>query len=158
MEPEPERPRLGGRDREGVVRGGLRALLLGIDRLPATVDDTEVDAVLDEGRPVGGLEETLGVGLVLGEEERGRAFTGEVPRTELGVRGRDHPRARLPQHGAHRVAAPRPRVADPHRRQHVERGRLRAAVLNGDLDEEVLRKLDQIFPGPGGPAPEAYAW
>ena len=26
------------------------------------------------------------------------------------------------------------------------------------LDEEVLRKLDQIFPGPGGPAPEAYAW
>ena len=26
------------------------------------------------------------------------------------------------------------------------------------LDEEVLNKLDQIFPGPGGEAPEAYAW
>ncbi len=25
------------------------------------------------------------------------------------------------------------------------------------LDAEVLRRLDQIFPGPG-PAPEAYAW
>ena len=26
------------------------------------------------------------------------------------------------------------------------------------LDEEVLRKLDEIFPGPGGEAPMAYAW
>jgi len=27
-----------------------------------------------------------------------------------------------------------------------------------ELDEEALRKLDELFPGPGGPAPEAYAW
>ena len=26
------------------------------------------------------------------------------------------------------------------------------------LDEEVMKKLDEIFPGPGGIAPEAYAW
>ena len=26
------------------------------------------------------------------------------------------------------------------------------------LSEETLKKLDEIFPGPGGPAPEAYAW
>jgi len=26
------------------------------------------------------------------------------------------------------------------------------------LSEEVLKKLDEIFPGPGGKAPEAYAW
>ena len=26
------------------------------------------------------------------------------------------------------------------------------------LDEEALRKLDEIFPGPGGEAPKAYAW
>ena len=26
------------------------------------------------------------------------------------------------------------------------------------LDEEVLKKLDKIFPGPGGEAPMAYAW
>jgi aryl-alcohol dehydrogenase-like predicted oxidoreductase len=26
------------------------------------------------------------------------------------------------------------------------------------LTPEVLQELDQIFPGPGGPAPEAYAW
>jgi NDP-hexose C3-ketoreductase / dTDP-4-oxo-2-deoxy-alpha-D-pentos-2-ene 2,3-reductase len=26
------------------------------------------------------------------------------------------------------------------------------------LDEETLKKLDEIFPGPGGEAPKAYAW
>jgi aryl-alcohol dehydrogenase-like predicted oxidoreductase len=26
------------------------------------------------------------------------------------------------------------------------------------LDDEVMTQLDHIFPGPGGPAPEAYAW
>ncbi len=27
-----------------------------------------------------------------------------------------------------------------------------------ELDEETLDKLDEIFPGPGGEAPTAYAW
>ena len=31
-------------------------------------------------------------------------------------------------------------------------------ALEVQLDEDVLRKLDEIFPGPGGAAPEAYAW
>ena len=35
-------------------------------------------------------------------------------------------------------------------------GSLRA--LEVKLDAEVLGKLDRIFPGPGGAAPEAYAW
>jgi hypothetical protein len=26
------------------------------------------------------------------------------------------------------------------------------------LDDAVLSRLDEIFPGSGGPAPEAYAW
>lgn len=30
--------------------------------------------------------------------------------------------------------------------------------LEIDLSAEVMRKLDEIFPGPGGQAPEAYAW
>jgi aryl-alcohol dehydrogenase-like predicted oxidoreductase len=32
------------------------------------------------------------------------------------------------------------------------------AAVEQALDAETLGKLDQIFPGPGGPAPEAYAW
>ena len=32
------------------------------------------------------------------------------------------------------------------------------ASLDLALDEAALRQLDEIWPGPGGPAPEAYAW
>jgi aryl-alcohol dehydrogenase-like predicted oxidoreductase len=32
------------------------------------------------------------------------------------------------------------------------------AALDVKLDETAKKKLDEIFPGPGGPAPEAYAW
>jgi aryl-alcohol dehydrogenase-like predicted oxidoreductase len=35
-------------------------------------------------------------------------------------------------------------------------GEVRALELK--LSQDVLDKLDNIFPGPGGPAPEAYAW
>jgi aryl-alcohol dehydrogenase-like predicted oxidoreductase len=35
-------------------------------------------------------------------------------------------------------------------------GSMRALELA--LDEETMTRLDEIFPGPGGPAPEAYAW
>jgi aryl-alcohol dehydrogenase-like predicted oxidoreductase len=35
-------------------------------------------------------------------------------------------------------------------------GALRALEIT--LASETLKRLDQIFPGPGGPAPEAYAW
>jgi hypothetical protein len=31
-------------------------------------------------------------------------------------------------------------------------------VLSPTLSKETLKQLDQIFPGPGKPAPEAYAW
>jgi aryl-alcohol dehydrogenase-like predicted oxidoreductase len=33
---------------------------------------------------------------------------------------------------------------------------LRATEIT--LNEEILRELDEIFPGPGGEAPKAYAW
>lgn len=32
------------------------------------------------------------------------------------------------------------------------------AVMKVQLSEEILQKLDQIWPGPGNQAPEAYAW
>jgi hypothetical protein len=32
------------------------------------------------------------------------------------------------------------------------------AALDVRLDEATLKRLDELFPGPGGPAPEAYAW
>ena len=35
-------------------------------------------------------------------------------------------------------------------------GALRAVELK--LSDDTLQRLDRIFPGPGGEAPEAYAW
>jgi aryl-alcohol dehydrogenase-like predicted oxidoreductase len=35
-------------------------------------------------------------------------------------------------------------------------GSMRAMEIH--LDSATMKKLDSIFPGPGGPAPEAYAW
>jgi aryl-alcohol dehydrogenase-like predicted oxidoreductase len=35
-------------------------------------------------------------------------------------------------------------------------GTMRALELN--LSKDLLQKLDEVFPGPGGPSPEAYAW
>jgi aryl-alcohol dehydrogenase-like predicted oxidoreductase len=50
------------------------------------------------------------------------------------------------------VTAP---IVGPRTMEHLE-GAMRA--LEVKLDADVLAKLDAIFPGPGGPAPEAYAW
>jgi aryl-alcohol dehydrogenase-like predicted oxidoreductase len=50
------------------------------------------------------------------------------------------------------VTAP---IVGPRTREQLD-GSLRALEIA--LPAEVLRKLDEIFPGPGGPAPEAYAW
>ena len=30
--------------------------------------------------------------------------------------------------------------------------------LDIELSDEVIKKIDEIWPGPGGHAPEAYAW
>lgn len=50
------------------------------------------------------------------------------------------------------VTAP---IIGPRTREQLD-GALRA--LDMKLTAETLEKLDDIFPGPGGPAPEAYAW
>ena len=53
------------------------------------------------------------------------------------------------------MAPPRGRGAPP------PAGRARASrpiSLDLKLNDETLKKLDAIWPGPGGTAPEAYAW
>ncbi|GAA3809196.1 aldo/keto reductase [Sphaerisporangium flaviroseum] len=46
-------------------------------------------------------------------------------------------------------------IIGPRTIQQLE-GSIRAVEIK--LDEKALTRLDEIFPGPGGPAPEAYAW
>jgi aryl-alcohol dehydrogenase-like predicted oxidoreductase len=50
------------------------------------------------------------------------------------------------------VTAP---IIGPRTMEHLDGG-LRALEI--ELSQEQLAKLDEIWPGPGGPAPEAYAW
>ena len=40
----------------------------------------------------------------------------------------------------------------------VEQLRQALRVPDISLDADTLARLDELFPGPGGPAPEAYAW
>jgi aryl-alcohol dehydrogenase-like predicted oxidoreductase len=51
------------------------------------------------------------------------------------------------------VTAP---IIGPRTLEQLEGASLRATEL--DLEADALKELDTIFPGPGGPAPEAYAW
>jgi aryl-alcohol dehydrogenase-like predicted oxidoreductase len=47
-------------------------------------------------------------------------------------------------------------IIGPRTAEHLDGASLRALDLK--LDDTVLTQLDDIFPGPGGEAPEAYAW
>ena len=47
-------------------------------------------------------------------------------------------------------------IIGPRTMEQLEGASLRA--LDVTLDADVLAKIDEIFPGPGGAAPEAYAW
>jgi aryl-alcohol dehydrogenase-like predicted oxidoreductase len=47
-------------------------------------------------------------------------------------------------------------IIGPRTLEQLEGAPLRAIELK--LDDDTLKALDEIFPGPGGPAPEAYAW
>jgi aryl-alcohol dehydrogenase-like predicted oxidoreductase len=51
------------------------------------------------------------------------------------------------------VTAP---IIGPRTLEQLEGASLRATEI--DLEEDALKELDTIFPGPGGRAPEAYAW
>ncbi len=93
-EPQAQHRLLSRLELETVVRRHLGAGAVRVHRLPAPVDDVVVDAVLDVGAGVRAAEEALVVGLVLGEEQRRLALHVQPALAELGVRGRDHPRAR----------------------------------------------------------------
>ena len=64
------------------------------------------------------------------------------------MRGHDHAAGRSggrPEHRPGRIVTRWPLAAEPDRRQHVQRRRLRAPVLDGNLDEDVLRGRLGVF-------------
>jgi aryl-alcohol dehydrogenase-like predicted oxidoreductase len=84
------------------------------------------------------------------EQHRSRVEEYEAFCDELGERPSEVALAWLLRQPA--VTAP---IVGPRTMEQFEQS-LRA--LDIDLDDKALDRLDQIWPGPGGPAPEAYAW
>jgi aryl-alcohol dehydrogenase-like predicted oxidoreductase len=84
------------------------------------------------------------------EEHRPQVEEYEAFCDELGERPSDVALAWLLHQPG--VTAP---ITGPRTMEQFEQS-LRA--LEVELDDKALSRLDQIWPGPGGPAPEAYAW
>jgi NDP-hexose C3-ketoreductase / dTDP-4-oxo-2-deoxy-alpha-D-pentos-2-ene 2,3-reductase len=84
------------------------------------------------------------------EEHRGRVEEYEAFCEELGERPSEVALAWLLRQPA--VTAP---ILGPRTMEQFERSLL---ALELSLDDKALDRLDQIWPGPGGQAPEAYAW
>ena len=84
------------------------------------------------------------------ESMRGQIEAWEKACAELGERPADVALAWLLANPI--VTAP---IIGPRTREQFD-GSLRAVEIQ--LEAEFLAELDRIFPGPGGPAPEAYAW
>jgi aryl-alcohol dehydrogenase-like predicted oxidoreductase len=84
------------------------------------------------------------------EEHRGQVEEYEAFCEELGERPSDVALAWLLHQPG--VTAP---ITGPRTLEQLEQS-LRALAV--ELDDKALARLDQIWPGPGGSAPEAYAW
>ncbi len=120
----------------------LRARALRVDRLAHAGDDELVDPVLDVRRRVLAPEQPPIVRLVLAEQQLGRPVRAQNPVPELGMRSArrgdsclavDRLQCRLRD-----VAAPRPRVAEPQRRQEVQRRRVGTAIMGRDQHHDVI--------------------
>ena len=129
-------------DRALVMDGHLRTRFVRVDDAVLAVDDVIVDAVLDEGTAIGHPEDALRVGLVLREQQGRFALTIEEALSQPRIDDLDDV---APRHGRNllqgrpiRSSVPGPLVAEPERRQNVQFRGFRAAIANGDLNEQVL--------------------
>ena len=124
---------------------GFRAGLIRVHSLCLAQNDAVVDAVLDVGRSVGNAKNALRIGLVLREQEGNFAVAVKIELAQLRMFRGDDPEGPETIHLLERrpVAAgkPRPQIAKPERRQDVQLGRIGAAIVNRDLNENVLGRF-----------------
>jgi aryl-alcohol dehydrogenase-like predicted oxidoreductase len=120
-----------------------------------------------------------GMGLIPWSPLSGGLLAGALSKVEEGRRGTEYMRGEIeanrdklepwetlcadmgedPAHVALAWLLHQPAVTAPIIGPRTEEQLLHAMhALEIRLGDDVLAKLDDIFPGPGGPAPEAYAW
>jgi hypothetical protein len=142
--------RLTGGQAQAIVGSGLGAGPGRVDGIQPAVDDIVVERVLDVHRCARHAPQSLLVRIVLGEEQLGGPLDAQPPPAERRVLGLDRLPSRLrrvlPGARARCPDVPRPRVAEPQRRQQAERSRLGAPIGHRDADQDVvaagLRVLD----------------
>ncbi len=123
--------------------------------------------------------ESYGLGLIPWSPLSGGLLAGAMEKAKKGRRAKEHAQKQLDEYGEQLEAYEtlcrelgedpadialawllgNPTVTAPiigPRTMDQLMGSLHALEI--DLDPEFLTKLDTIWPGPGGPAPEAYAW
>ena len=131
------------------MRCDFRALLLWVHRLFPAIDDVVIDPVFDMRRCVGCAEEALRVRLVFREQQCRSAIAAEESVTELRLSHLDDCLRRadgsLFQRRTIGRVVPRPAIAEPQRRQQVQFGCLRTAVVNADADENVFGRGLCVF-------------
>ena len=131
-----------------VVRRRLGPEVLRVHRLALAVDYVVVEGVLHIVPCIRHAEEPRGVCLVLGEKKirlnvaDPLRLQAEFP--ERRMRRLDHRSAHLLDAWL-RARVPRPGIAEPQRRQHVDRRSLRSAVRDRDADGNILLRLLRIF-------------
>ncbi len=160
-ESQPQRARSMGGDLTAIPGGGLGAFPGRIDGIGFAIDHMAMKGVLDIGAIVGPRKQPLGIGVVVGKQQLGLAlaiqFVG-IQKVVAGCRvGKvyarpgfgsvdlpEHRPVRNITHGTGHVSRA-PGVAKPDRGQHIQRGRLGAAVKGGYLDQYILGACLGIF-------------
>ncbi len=136
------------------MRRHLRAGARRVHRGGVALDQKVVERVLDVGRRVLRSEQPCVVGLVLGEQQRRVGIDVQVVVVQrlleqrIGVVGMHHGQPRTIELLQHRLRAARPLrpgVAEPQRRQQVQRRRVGTAVGHGDAHQQVLGRGLGVF-------------
>ena len=127
-----------------MVRRDLRAAALRVDRRAVPVDDEFVEGVLEVAARIRLAEQPAAIGLVL-REEPGRVGLAVQPVRAQLRRLRHDDVAVERQFGFAARIAPRPRVAKPQLRQHIDVGVFRTAIVDRDPDQNVRRRRLRVF-------------
>src|SRR6185436_11672344 len=118
----------------------LRAFLRRIHGVAPAADHALVERVLDEMRRARRSPQPLGVRLVVREQRLGVALDREPQAAERQMIGADRARAGQPKAGLLRIvlaaAAPRPGVAEPQLRKHVNARPLLSTIRDRDANSE----------------------
>jgi hypothetical protein len=146
-QPQPHRHRALGRDLVDAMERDLAAAPRGVHGRLAALHDILVERVLHEPEPILALEQPPHVRLVLGGQDAAalaalRLLELERERRQVGPVRDEHAITVRDDHAARPVtlagAPPRPRVAEPQLRQHVQHRAVGPAIVHRELDQDVV--------------------